>query len=115
MARMKINREIAEKAIQSLLKIASERGGKRINIEKYTLIPKAVVTNDGLLLEFTRSISKLVGYTDIESVIIDVIGLHTNRATQLEICRTGEVVYAPGRNRDKNKIKELIKLLVQDV
>ncbi len=115
MARTRVNRDIAKEAIHSLLHRASESGGKRFVVgNKYTVIPKVVVAEGGLLLVFSKSLLEFVDLNNLESVIIDVLGLCEDKVTQLEIYSEGTVVYSPGKNRDERKIQEFVKLLAYE-
>lgn len=113
MAKTRVKRDLARKAINFLLRKASEDGGKRFQVNKYTVIPKAAFTKDGLLLVFTKTLSEFADRYGIESIIIDVFGLHENKVTQLEIYENGEIVYSPGKNRNECEVQEFIKLLAQ--
>ena len=113
MAKTKIKSNLARQAIRFLLRKASEKGGKKFQVDTYTVIPKAAVTEDGLLLVFTKTLPELAERYKLESVIIDVLGLHENKVTQLEIYESGDVVYSPGKNRDERKVQKFIELLAR--
>ena len=109
----KVERNLARKAINFLLRKASEDGGKRFQVNKYTVIPKAAFTKDGLLLVFTKTLLEFAEKYGIESIITDVLGLHGNKVTQLEIYENGEIVYSPRKNRDEREVQKFIELLAQ--
>lgn len=113
MAKTKIKSDLARRAISSLLRKGSEKRGKRFQVDRYIVIPKAAVTEDGLLLIFTESLPELAERHKLESVIIDVLGLHENKVTQLEIYESGDVVYSPRKNRDENEVQRFVGLLAQ--
>jgi len=111
MAKTKIESDVAKRAIDFLLRKASENGGRRFHVDGYIVIPKAAVTGDGLLLMFTKTLPEYAENYKLESVILDVLGLHENKVTQLEIYENGEVVYSPGKNRNEDEIRKFVKLL----
>lgn len=113
MAKTEVKRDIAKRAIEFLLRSASISGGKRFRVNKYIVIPKAAVTEDGLLLVFTRALPNFAKNYKLESVIIDVLGLHENKVTQLEIYESGEIVYSPGKNRDEREVRKFVELLAR--
>ncbi len=115
MAKTKIKRKFAEQAIRYLLCKASESGGKRFRVGKYEVIPKAAFTEDGLLLIFTQALPEYASKHKLESIIVDVLGLHENKVTQVEIYENGEVVYSPGRNRDEHDVQRFVEALAKNL
>lgn len=113
MAKTKVKVEVAKKAIENIFRRSSEVDGKRFQVGKHIVIPKVVMTKDGLLLFFTKSLSEFEKWIKPESVIIDVLGLHKTNVTQLEIYENGEVRYSSEINRDANEVQKFVELLAQ--
>lgn len=106
MARTEIDKDIVRKAISNLFRKARDNKGKRFTISNYTIIPKAIVVDDELLI---INAPYKINENELKSVIIDVLGLHGKWVTQLEIYEDGTIIYSPGKNRNENDIKEFIK------
>jgi len=111
MAKTRVEKPVAIGAVKKIISKAVNTKGKRFTVGKYTIIPKVAVASGDLFLDFSKSLLKTSVFTQIESVVIDVIGLRDKKVTQLEIFKDGTIVYSPKRGRDENEIKKLVKIL----
>lgn len=111
MAKIQVDKNLAFNAVKEIIYRTVNIKGKRFSLGKYTIIPKVVVARGDLFLDFSKSLLKKNALDQIESVVIDVIGLRDKKVTQLEIFKDGVVVYSPRIGRNENEVKKLVKML----
>ncbi len=114
MGEIKVNKDTASLALKNLAILGSNTRGLRFRLGEYTIIPKvATITNNReyFLVMFSDKLAKLIKHYHLKSAIFDVLGIHKENVTQIQIFDSGTVVYSPSVNRDPERIKDLIEKL----
>ncbi|GEM_PF-6452827 len=116
MAKTQVDENVAMGAVKKIIFKAADIRGKRFTIEskgnkRYIIIPKVVVASGDLFLDFSKTLLEPHAISQIESVVIDVIGLKDKKVTRIEIFKDGTVVYSPKIGRNENEVKKLVKML----
>lgn len=114
MAKTRVERTVAIDAVKKIIWKAINTKGKQFAIGKYSIIPRIVVAEGDLFLDFSRTLLDRRAFSRIESVVVDVIGLRKKKATRIEIFKDGTIVYSPKIGRDENEVKKLVEMLAKN-
>jgi len=116
-----VNADLAKKAIKGFLLLAAEHDGKRFTLTQPTnsrplfVIPKEAevyVSLNGLKQKMiTCKFNEALLEMEVDNVVFDVIGLHRNFATQLQVYSDGYVIISPPRG--KEDVMKLLQLLAE--